>query len=176
MREGADLAKTEQPRDLGDMQLAIVEVANRQIAPQLLKYLIEVQPFGRKSSCKRPLAHSQIASDVFREHPSMGKQRRDRVLNSRAQLGHTGSSTCQRRLTISQEQVIEIRIRVNKRQFARIKVQGKLIRVSAESHFRCPQIAPFRRRLPLDDGKSRSVGARDSARSARDKFVIRQTY
>src|SRR5262245_63604928 len=103
MRESADLAKTEQPRDLGDVQLAVVEIANRQIAPQLLKYLIEVQPFGRKSSRKRPLAHSQIASDVFREHPSMGKQRRDRILNSRAQLGHTSSSTCQRRLTIFQE-------------------------------------------------------------------------
>src|SRR5262245_29238565 len=103
MREGADLAKTEQPSDLGDVQLAVGEVANRQIAPQLLKYIVEVQPFGRKSSCNRPLAHSQIASDVFREHPSMGKQRRDRVLNSRAQLGHTGSFTGQRRLAIFQE-------------------------------------------------------------------------
>src|SRR5262245_52700334 len=106
MREGADLAKTEQPRDLGHMQLAVVEVANRQIAPQLLKYVIEVQPLGGKFSSKRPLAHSQTASDVFREHPSMRKQRRDRVLNSRAQLGHTGSSTGQRRLAIFQEQVI----------------------------------------------------------------------
>src|SRR5262245_20171979 len=109
MREGADLAKTEQPCDLGHMQLAVVEVANRQIAPQLLKYLIEVQPLGRKFSCKRPLAHSETPSDVFCEHPSMRKQRGDLVLNSRAQLGPTGSFTGQCRLAIFQQQVIEIR-------------------------------------------------------------------
>src|SRR5262245_34693666 len=44
MREGADLAKTEQPRDLGDMQLAIVEVANRQIAPQPRNISLKFKP------------------------------------------------------------------------------------------------------------------------------------
>src|SRR5262245_66044224 len=44
MRECADLVKTEQPRNLGYMQLAIIEVTNCQIAPQLLKYFSEVQP------------------------------------------------------------------------------------------------------------------------------------
>src|SRR5215467_8892426 len=86
MRECAHLSKPEHPRNLGCMQLAIVEVTNRQIASQLLKYLSEVQAFVRKPSCKRPLAHPQTASDVFHEHSSMRKQRRDRVLNSRAQL------------------------------------------------------------------------------------------
>src|SRR5262249_60454540 len=57
--------KSEQPRDLGHVQLAIVEVTNCQIAPQLLKYLREVQPFVRKPSCKRPLAHSHTAGNVF---------------------------------------------------------------------------------------------------------------
>ena len=56
--------KTEQPRDLGYMQLAVIEVTNCQIAPQLLKYFSEVQPFVRKPSCKRPLAHSQTSSNV----------------------------------------------------------------------------------------------------------------
>jgi len=65
MRERAHLMKTEQPRNLGYMQLAVIEVTNRQIAPQLLKYFREVQPFVRKPSCKRPLAHSQTASNVF---------------------------------------------------------------------------------------------------------------
>src|SRR5262249_40597046 len=86
MRECAHLMKAEQPRDFGNMQLAVIEVSNRQIAPQLLKYFGEVQPFVRKLSCKRPLAHSQAASDIFHEHSSMRKQRRDRVLNSRAQF------------------------------------------------------------------------------------------
>src|SRR5262249_49630324 len=92
MRERADLMKTKQPRDLGYMQLAVIEVTNCQIAPQLLKYFSEVQPFVRKLSCKRPFAHSQTASNVFHEHSSVGKQRRNRVLNSRAQLAHITSS------------------------------------------------------------------------------------
>src|SRR5262249_42655696 len=36
MRECAHLMKAEQPRDLGYMQLAVIEVTNSQIAPQLL--------------------------------------------------------------------------------------------------------------------------------------------
>src|SRR6516165_7882839 len=86
MCECADLIKAEQPRNLGYMQLAVIEVTNCQIAPQLLKYFNEVQPFVRKLSCKRPLAHSQTASNVFHKHSSMRKQRRDGVLNSRPQL------------------------------------------------------------------------------------------
>ena len=77
--------KAEEPGNFGYMQLAVIEVTNRQIAPQLLKYFSEVQPFVRKLSSKRPLAHSQTASNVFHEHPTMGKHRRDRVLNPRAQ-------------------------------------------------------------------------------------------
>src|SRR5262249_51448404 len=45
MRECAHLTKTEQPRDLGYVQPAVIEVTNCQIAPQLLKYFSEVQPF-----------------------------------------------------------------------------------------------------------------------------------
>src|SRR5262249_39831783 len=92
MRERADLVKAEQPRDLGHVQLAVIEVTNCQIAPQLLKYFSEVQTFVRKLSCKRPFAHSQTASNVFHEHSSMRKQRRDGVLNSCAQLAHITSS------------------------------------------------------------------------------------
>src|SRR5262249_14177592 len=92
MRECAHLIKPKQPRNLGHMQLAVIEVTNRQIAPQLLKYFSEVQPFVRKLTCKRPLAHSQTASKVFHGHLSMRKKRRDRVLNSRAQLAHITSS------------------------------------------------------------------------------------
>src|SRR5262249_52225836 len=92
MRECAHLMKTEQPRDLGYMQLAVIEVTNCQIAPKLLKYVSEVQPFVRKLSGQRPLAHSQTASNVFQEHSSMRKQRRDRVLNSCA-VG-TESKSC----------------------------------------------------------------------------------
>src|SRR5215475_2629639 len=88
MRERTHLVKTKQPRNLGYMQPAVIEVANCEIAPQLLKYFSEVQLFVRKPSCKRPLAHSQTASNIFREHSSMRKHRRDRVLNSRAQLAH----------------------------------------------------------------------------------------
>src|SRR5262249_14276895 len=115
MRECAHLSKAEHPRNLGHMQLAVVEVTNRQIASQLLKNFSEVQPFVRKPSCKRPPAHPQTARDVFHEHSSMRKQRRNRVLNSRAQLAHITSSIGQRRFAIFQEKFIEIRIRVNKR-------------------------------------------------------------
>src|SRR5215469_6444483 len=59
MRECAHLMKAEQPRDLGYMQLAIIEVTNCQIASQLLKYFSGVQPFVRKLSCKRPLDYEQ---------------------------------------------------------------------------------------------------------------------
>src|SRR5215469_5007846 len=45
MRECAHFMKAEQPRNLGHVQLAIIEVTNRQSAPQLLKYFGEVQPF-----------------------------------------------------------------------------------------------------------------------------------
>src|SRR5262249_53622179 len=88
VRECAHLTKAEQPRNLGDMQLVVLEVTNRQVAPQVLKYFSKVQPFVRELSCKRPLAHSQTASDVFHEHFSMRKHRRDCVLNSRTQLAH----------------------------------------------------------------------------------------
>src|SRR5262245_45227357 len=86
MGECAHFMKAEQPRDFGNMQLAVIEVSNRQIAPQLLKYFSEVQAVVRKLSCKGPLAYSQAASDIFHEHSSMREQRRDRVLNSRAQF------------------------------------------------------------------------------------------
>src|SRR5215472_10818687 len=91
MRECAHLMKAEQPRNLGHVQLAVIKVTNGQIAPQVLKYFSEVQPFVRKLSCKRPLAHSQTASNVFHEHSSMRKQRRDCVLYSRAHLAHITS-------------------------------------------------------------------------------------
>ena len=42
MRECAYLIKAKQPRNLGYMQLAVIEVPDRQIVPQLLKYLSEV--------------------------------------------------------------------------------------------------------------------------------------
>src|SRR5262245_33101442 len=113
MRECAHLMKAEQPRNLGYMQLTVIEVTNCQITPQLLKYFSEVQPFVRKPSCKRPLAHSHTASNVFHEHSSMRKQRRDRVLNSRAQLAHIISPIGQRRFAIFQEKVIEISNTVN---------------------------------------------------------------
>src|SRR5215470_12093447 len=92
MRERADLMKTEQPRDLGYMQPAVIEVTNCQIAPQLLKYFGEVQPFVREPSCKRPLAHSQTAGNVFHARLSMRKHRRDRVLDPRTQLAHVASA------------------------------------------------------------------------------------
>src|SRR5262249_18107292 len=92
MRECAHLVKAEQPRNLRYMQLAVIKVTNRQIAPQLLKYFGEVQPFVRKLSGQRPLAHSQIASNVFHEHSSMRKQRRDCILNFGAQLARIISS------------------------------------------------------------------------------------
>src|SRR5262249_48433689 len=44
VRECADLMKAEQPRNLGHVQVAVIEVANGQIAPQLLKYVGEIQP------------------------------------------------------------------------------------------------------------------------------------
>src|SRR4029077_13295287 len=88
MRECAHLTKAEQPSNLGYMQLAVIDIMNCEIVAQLLKYLSEVQPFVRELSSKRPLAHSQTASNVFHVHSSMGKQLRDRVLNSRAQLAH----------------------------------------------------------------------------------------
>jgi hypothetical protein len=59
MRECTHFVKAEQPRNLGYMQLVVIEVPNGQIAPQLLKYFSEVQPFVRKLSGQRPLAHSQ---------------------------------------------------------------------------------------------------------------------
>src|SRR5215475_13851453 len=92
MRERAHLMKTEQPRDLGYVQPAVIEVANCQVAPQLLKYFGEVQPFVREPSCKRPLAHSQTAGNVFHARLSMRKHRRDRVLDPRTQLAHVASA------------------------------------------------------------------------------------
>src|SRR5215472_1621955 len=77
MRECAHLVKAEQPRNLGHMQRAVIKVTNPQIAPQMLKYFSEVQPFVRKPSRERPLAHPQVAGNVFHEHSSMRKQRRD---------------------------------------------------------------------------------------------------
>ena len=84
MRECTHFAKAEQPRNLGYLQLGVIKVSICQIPPQLLKYFSEVQPFVRKPSGQRPLAHSQTASNVVHHHPSMRKQRRYRVLNSRA--------------------------------------------------------------------------------------------
>src|SRR5262249_13527947 len=75
MRECAHLTKAEQPRNLRHRQLGVIEVTNCQVAPHVLKYFSKVQPFVRKPSCKRPLAHSQTASDVFHEHFSMRKHR-----------------------------------------------------------------------------------------------------
>src|SRR6516165_8548638 len=42
MRECTYFAKTEQPRNLGYLQLGVIKVSNCQIAPQLLKYFSEV--------------------------------------------------------------------------------------------------------------------------------------
>src|SRR5262249_59436157 len=105
MRECAHLCKAEHPRNLGYMQLAVVEVTNRQIASQLLKYFSKVQALVRKPSCKRPLAHPQTASDVFYAHSSMRKQRRDRILNSRAQLAPITASFVYRLFAIFQASI-----------------------------------------------------------------------
>src|SRR5215831_9284358 len=42
MCECAHLMKADQPRNLGHVQLAVIEIPNGQIAPQLLKYFGEV--------------------------------------------------------------------------------------------------------------------------------------
>src|SRR5262245_21532428 len=68
VRECAHLTKAKQPRNLGYMQLAVLEVTSRQIASHLLKYFSKVQLFVRELSCKRPLAHSQTASNIFDKH------------------------------------------------------------------------------------------------------------
>ena len=47
MRECAHLVKAEEPGNFGYMQVAIIEVSDRQIVPQLLKYFSEVQTFIR---------------------------------------------------------------------------------------------------------------------------------
>src|SRR6476646_8106240 len=92
MRECTHVVKAEQPRNLGYLQLGVIKVSNCQIAPQLLKYFGEVQPFVQKLSGQRPIAHSQTASNVIHHHLSMRKQRRYRVLNSRAYLAYITSS------------------------------------------------------------------------------------
>ena len=74
MSERAHLLKTEQPRDFGYTQPAVIEVTNRKIAAQVLQYLSEVQPVILKPPSKRPLAQAQRASDVSRENSSMRKQ------------------------------------------------------------------------------------------------------
>src|SRR5262245_5173684 len=122
MRECAHLSKAEHPRNLGYMQLAVVEVTNRQIASQLAKYFSEVQALVRKPSCKRPLAHPQTASDVFHEHPSMRKQRRDCVLNSRAQLAYVTFFLGHRSFAIFQEKIVETSISVNERQLTCVSI------------------------------------------------------
>ena len=66
----------------------------------------------------------------------MRKHRRDRVLNSRAQLARISSSIGYRRLAIFQEKVIEMSISVNQRQLTCVGVEGKLVRIGAELHFR----------------------------------------
>ena len=50
-----------------DVQLAIVEVTNRQIASQLLKYFSEVQALVRKPSCKRVRSPGARSRSVGRE-------------------------------------------------------------------------------------------------------------
>src|SRR5215472_13683899 len=50
-----------------DVQLAIVEVTNRQIASQLLKYFSEVQAHVRKPSCKRVRSPGARSRSVGRE-------------------------------------------------------------------------------------------------------------
>src|SRR5262245_64746009 len=74
----------------------------------------------------------------------MRKQRRDRVLNFRAQLARITSSAGQRRFAIFQEKVIEIRISMNKRQLACVGVEGKLVALSAELHRRSNESRHFR--------------------------------
>src|SRR5258707_15403686 len=66
----------------------------------------------------------------------MWKQRRNRVLNSGAQLAQITSSVGYRRFAIFQEEVIEITVRVNERQLTCADVQGKLVCVSTKLHFR----------------------------------------
>ena len=44
MRECTHLVKAEQPRNLRYMQLRVIKVTNRQIAPQLLKYSVKFNP------------------------------------------------------------------------------------------------------------------------------------
>ena len=80
----------------------------------------------------------------------MWKQRRNRVLNSGAQLAQITSSMGQRRFAIFQEQVIEMIVRVNERQLTCVDVQGKLVRVSTELYFRSDETRHFR-------GASRSM-------------------
>src|SRR5258708_36486198 len=125
MRECTHLVKAEQPRNLRYMQLAVIKVTNRQIAPQLLKYFGKVEPFVRKLSGQRSLAHSQTAGNVFHEHPSMRKKRRDRALNSRAQLAHITSSIGSRRFPTFQQYVIWIRTGLGNRPHTGVRVEGR---------------------------------------------------
>src|SRR5258707_3604007 len=73
----------------------------------------------------------------------MWKQRRNRVLNSGAQLAQITSSVGYRRFAIFQEDVIEITVRVNERQLTCADVQGKLVGVSTELYFRSDKSRHF---------------------------------
>ena len=52
-----------------------MKITNREIASQLLKYLGEIQPFVRKLPPERPLAHSQITSNVSDEQVYEGVEK-----------------------------------------------------------------------------------------------------
>src|SRR5262245_2942757 len=52
MRQCAHIMKTEKPCNLRYVQIAVMEITNGQIVPQLLKYFREVEPFVCELSFK----------------------------------------------------------------------------------------------------------------------------
>src|SRR5215467_13037944 len=64
MGECAHVIKAEQPRNLGYMQLAVTEVTNRQIAPQLLKYFSDVRDRGTTDTARDARATRMTSSPM----------------------------------------------------------------------------------------------------------------
>ena len=101
--------KAEQPRDLGGLK-ALIEVAKRQLAPEVIEDIAEIQSFRLQPAGKGPLAQAEAMGDRLCARFRMRQERRDGVFHNGSKRADIGAPRAQRVLAMLHHHLVQKRV------------------------------------------------------------------
>ena len=113
MRKGADVSIAKRPRDLGDCQASVGQMAICEIGSKAFQEFRECEPFLRQPPGKRSLAQSELACNLAGACLAMRQQWNNGILDDCLEWPGVSWPTRNRFLAIRNQKVIQIGIGAN---------------------------------------------------------------